>query len=268
MLNNKRKLIIGLTFSILFVIPFTQQVSATVIWEEDFEVGPFDEWYLQGYNYTDVFEPIDYFPTIENGRLQMPNSRDWSINGSVALRNSTLAYGTWSFDWYITLGENHETFEDVWLLSNLALNQTGLAHDDPYLNAYILNMVSASPHPGDAFIVLSKITSGNLVELAEWDFDGPLEGSHHVEVTRDSTNGTFRVYFDNEFLFSKTDNSHTTSERFAIASWYGDGAFDNITLDNAIIDHTTTTESGSGFDWIILLFSLSVILIFFPKRRR
>jgi hypothetical protein len=266
-LNRKNTLKIGLILCILFVIPLTQRVSATFVWTEDFEDPPFDEWYLQGYEDDGVFAPSDCLPTIENGMLQMPNTQIWG-NASVAMRNSTLAYGTWSFDWYVNIGTNHASHDVVWLISNMVFNQTGLSQDNPYLYGYAINMNTEI-----GYIDLYKMTSGVAYNLGVGgDINPPIYGSHHIDVTRTS-DGTFYIYFDSEFVYTFTDNSHTTSERFVIASWLGDSAFDNITVSDTVDITTTTTTttittSTHGFDWIILLFSLSLILIIFPKRRR
>ena len=90
-------------FSLFLLFPL-MTVSAEVVWAEDFETPPFD-WYLAGYKQVSGDPPItykhdSYIPVIENGLLQMPNTQtSWYF--SQALRNSTVAYGSWGFDFTI-----------------------------------------------------------------------------------------------------------------------------------------------------------------------
>ena len=251
------------------LLPLTQVFTAEV-WTEDFEIGPFDEWYLRGYELIDnTAYQTDVAPTITNGMLQMPliNRFDW--NASQALRNSTLAYGSWSFDLYVTPGLDHTPYCAFWPISNIALNLSGLALDDPYLNAYYV-LFGEFNADGTPHIDFWEITSGVENRFRKYDFMTPFAGSYHVEITR-ALDGNWRIYFDDIFLFSVVDNTTTTSERITISNRFGDPAFDNITLMDSFTDtHTptisTTTDGTSGFTLLFLCFSMIAFCMWRRKR--
>ena len=54
MLKNIKKLIVGLLFGVLLVIPLTR-VSAEVVWEDNFDDGDLDGWVLKTYYTTDFY---------------------------------------------------------------------------------------------------------------------------------------------------------------------------------------------------------------------
>ncbi|MCE7734707.1 MAG: hypothetical protein GPJ54_07520, partial [Candidatus Heimdallarchaeota archaeon] len=89
----------------------SSSVSGEVVWSDDFETDN-GNWEMMSYysatnRETGILESSNLLMNIENGKLQSPmltGNTHWAL----ATRNSTTAYGSWSFDWNI--GENNESF--------------------------------------------------------------------------------------------------------------------------------------------------------------
>jgi len=241
-LNDKKTALLPLLLGVLLLCPLSR-VSASVVWEEDFEVWPFDDWYLEKYEVIDniLYPSQEPPPYITNGMLQMPyGSRDEEWDAFGAIHNSTLAYGSWSFDLYVTPGLNHTPFCAFQPVTNRVLNSSGLAVDDPYYRGYYLLLGEVTPD-GTPRVEFRRILSGTDSRIYEYRLATPFNGSHHFDITRD-LNGRWRIYFDNQFLYSVVDNTITTSERVAITNVLGDPAFDNITVTD---DHMTVDTPPS-----------------------
>jgi len=193
--------------------------------------------------------------TIQNGILTAPNDRTFDF-GALTYRNSSVAYGTWAFDWVIKPGIDHCAYDIVYLLGNDSAGDydpSGETWDEYLANdyAYMLGMSSSSATGGAGTWVKPGINffrraGGGDTDamLNQYQFPNDISGTHRVEVTRDNS-GKFRIYFDDTFLFSATDNELKSSEVFFLGSSKGDSGFDNITVTNdSIIDtHPPTISS-------------------------
>jgi hypothetical protein len=237
MIIRARKIIPLLLFWIFLMISFTCG-SAADVWTEDFEDPPFDDWYLERYEVINgtAYPSQEPPPSITNGMLQMPyGSRDDEWDAFGAIRNSTLAYGSWSFDLYVTPGLNHTPFCGFHPVSNRVLNSSGLAiSDPPYYRGYYLLLGEVTPD-GTPRVEFRRLLSGTDSRIYDYRLATPFNGSHHVDITRDLS-GTWRIYIDNQFLYSVVDNAITASERVVITNVLGDPAFDNITLAETFTD--------------------------------
>ncbi len=138
--NQYQRLIVVNLLVLGILLPFlgVQGVAANLVWSEDFETPPFD-WYLSGYEQVSgdpaiTYRDDNYIPVIENGLLQMPNTQtSWYF--SQALCNSTLAYGSWDFDFTIKPDEdqiNHSSMFNVYFISNCTRD----LHDEPSFPEY------------------------------------------------------------------------------------------------------------------------------------
>ena len=265
--NNliEKKLVLALLMVIILVVPL-RQISATIIWSEDFE-GPLDDWEFRGYSYDTVFMPNDSVaPSIVNGTLQMPNIR--VLTESQFFRNSTVAYGTWSFDWHVAPGDDHSSVDGIFLvINNFPNNLTGLSNSQlaSTISGYVLILISAdrpSSQYADRSITLAKYLSYSFSILEYHQFTASITGFHHIDVTR-NLQGEFKVYYDSNLIIQYTDNTITTSEKCVIVSWMGDSAFDNITVSDSI-DIPRTTD----FPGLFTLFSIGVFIIMRRKREK
>ncbi|MHA2388090.1 MAG: hypothetical protein ACXACW_05135 [Candidatus Hodarchaeales archaeon] len=269
---------------VVLLLPLTQ-VSAGVVWEEDWETGPFDEWVFQGYFYNEVlkFQPnASSDPTAADGVFQTSSPSDvFGEYWSGAVRNSTIASGTWSFDWMNEAGVDHESYVNIFfLINNYPENLTDLPYEgDGNLTGYMLNLQSGTKGPLTAHSInIGRITGGG-VTLGTKAYSTSITGSHHIDVTR-TPEGQFNVYFDVTDsvatpIISVIDTTTTSFTQFAFGSWIGDSGIDNITVSNSIditpdttTTTTTTAKNGSGFEVTVFVLSLSLFFIITRKRRR
>ena len=263
----KNKVILFIFLGVLLSLPFTQ-VSAEVVWEEDFESGPFDDWSLQGYeSILDVFYPSNLLPSITNGLLQMPNIRT-GANWSAALRNCTIAYGTWSFDWIVEVGSDHISWDLVFFISDMPFNQSGMDRLDRETNGYILGLKSGDigiygDYNNSIFLFNLHMASYDLIGLP-YSFSEPITGSHRVVVTR-GLQGEFNVYFDSTLIITTTHTTTTTSERVVFSSWFGDSAFDNISVSSSVDPPAKQTPS---FELEVLILALFTYGYYSRRRKR
>ena len=297
-MKKKTKIFFSLIIGLL-MIQSVNRVAAETVWEEDFETPPFDEWTLQGHEEFRVdastryaYPNSDLVPEIIDGELRMPIVTETeNLSVSCAIRNSTVAYGTWSFDWEInsSTGTEHETWDNIWFISDMPVNLTGVNFDTPFCEGYVLMLQSASEgYPGvpSSCIYLWKQQYYVPVVSTLYGYDIPgtkITGAHHIDITRNLT-GEFNVWFDSIHIFTVTDKAITTSERILFRSHLGDSTFDNITVSDSVdltppepdttttttltttTTTTTTTETTDYPQMFVLVFPISVIIILRKKR--
>ena len=191
----KMLVLIGL----LLLLQFSQ-ASADIVWQEDFENPPFDDWTLGGYKVSgDLVYLTNQTPRIENGRLYTGNINYWP-NGTGAYHDSTVAYGTWSFDWIVPSElENQQNVGDhIFLISNLPIYLNGSEMTPPTLNGYVIGMAVSfeliATNPG-TFFTFGEINYGIYREMGEYTDPNPFTGVLHIDITRDN-DGWFRVYLN------------------------------------------------------------------------
>ncbi|MHA2425954.1 MAG: hypothetical protein ACXAEF_14280, partial [Candidatus Thorarchaeota archaeon] len=107
-MDSRFRYALTLSLGILFLSCLNPMyISAAQVWTEDFEVSTvneLDDWVLQGYELiSGTFYQVDHGFTIVDGELLAEDVYvPWSIYLSQvrrAIHNSSVAYGTWSFDW-------------------------------------------------------------------------------------------------------------------------------------------------------------------------
>jgi hypothetical protein len=175
--------------------------------------------------------------TIHDGILRAPNSTILETSAD-AYTNSSVAYGTWEFDWFIRVNSFDIIpfiFED--LMHNY--NRTGITEEEWITNCtgYGLFMQSF-----DEIRLLSyyHYARGLDAVLGQYQFSEALSpGVHKIKVTRNEE-GLFKIYLNSQLIITTTDNNVTTSDVFNIDSFQGDSGFDNITISDSI----PTTASG------------------------
>lgn len=217
------------------------QVSAAFVWNEDFEIlsiEDLDDWDLQGYELvSDSYYEVDHGFTIENGELITEDIYVlWPATGHGiftqirrAIHNSSVVYGTWSFDWRVSRSQH--TFDSVEIMFtdlrhnyNLTGEFTGV---DMIGYTLILDTVTNNE------MCIEKFGGTRNFILARHPFATTPSGLHHIDITRDLT-GEFHVYFDSVLVLTVTDNEITTSEKFIFASFQGNSSIDNIAISNSV----------------------------------
>ncbi|MFX1335790.1 MAG: hypothetical protein ACFFAM_15285 [Promethearchaeota archaeon] len=256
--------LIGILLEFLIISPIIQG-TAKIVWSEDFTTA--DEWKLQGFDLISVTLDCvmnqNFAPTIENGILKMPNTQDkW--NYSQAVHSSAIAYGTWSFDWLISIGSDHQAYDVVCFIANNYGPTEESGEIPKNFTGYVLVLTSdekredsLKPHA----VTLAEFieTSKYWVILNYFQFPKALEGLFHIDITRNIA-GEFNIYINSEHVFKVVDNSTTTSENFIFGSWFGDTVFDNLTVSNTVDIHPPTGANYPSLFISVVPIGLLIIL--------
>ena len=281
--NKTTRGVLIIVIGILITSPLSEGVTTSDIWSEDFldSTG----WYLNGYKANSYYyENTTYSPIIENESLQMPNNRDPTYL-SIAAHNSTVAYGTWSFDWIVKPDVNethkHSCNLDVIFITNLTQNLDGIPTSWK-TNAYAvygLGLVSDEHSRNPDYsqsMIFWKVSPYSSVKILKISSLGEkIVGTHHIDITR-TDEGTFRFYFDYDVEtnpnpeFSYTDNEITSSESFTFAGHMGDSIIDNVLVNTSVTipppDPSTTDEITQGFTFGLIF--LVINILFWLKRKQ
>ncbi len=226
---------IGLIFGLVI-----NQTSATLVWEEDFENPPFDDWSLYGYDTVGPWQSANCPPIIANGAMTTHISQG---KQAIAIHTSLVAYGTWSFDFDIP--EDQESLFSIMFIANNYgggnLNFTGktyseISYDMVCYIIYIKSGTEGGDWVNDYSITL-KIWIGNsslYLNLAEYILSSSLIGTHHMTITRNSTQGEFQINLDSERIIRVTNNIIKTSEILEFSTFYGEVSIDNLTVCDSV----------------------------------
>ncbi|MHA2191423.1 MAG: hypothetical protein ACXAAP_14450 [Candidatus Thorarchaeota archaeon] len=200
---------------------------SSVVWSDDFEDEDISDWQIFGVNHT--ADPDYLLPgsCSASGGVLRPNGPEWNYAGY----NSSVAYGTWSFDVDVQEvseeGNHHfsvafisEQFNDDWL-SFARLGEV-------YALIFYTN---ANDDSGQINLGLSSHDPITLNVLGYWA-TANLLGWRHIDITREES-GQFYVYVDGVLRIDAIDTVHTTSERFYFLSCQNTG-IDDISVSNTI----------------------------------
>ena len=181
--------------AVLFVLlllysqnPHLGTVRASDIFADDFNDGNYDGWYTQGslYNYSDRlwYENMGNL-TATNNVLEALGDPGNESKGQYqrAYINSSVAYGTWSFDLYVV-----DNGHDIWV--NLLLDNTGPPEDATQCYFFIIDSTSGACEfglwTGTYYFNLDTHGVEPTVLTDSWT---------HIDITRNST-GRFDVYLN------------------------------------------------------------------------
>lgn len=247
---KKKTSIISILIGLILASSMSRS-SATLVWEEAFENPPFDDWFLYSYN-TSLYPSgpylaDDYPPIIANGILQMQQSK---MMQACALHYSSVAYGTWSFDFHIP--EDNDSVSGILFIGNnygggnLNLSGKTYAEISSTMVAYIIYIKSGTE--GGSWLSSNSITfkiwtPTKYETIGEHKFSSYLSGFHNMTITRNSTQGEFNVNLDSNRIFQVTNNEIKTSEVLELTSFYGEISFDNLTVCDSVGTPCTTTTT-------------------------
>ena len=264
-MKNKRIFLGFCIFGLLYCsLIFPGQ--AKTIWSENFDSGTSEE--LSLFAWTVIsgdFKTNDTAkPTIVNNALKMPNTREWGT-WSAAQRNTTVAYGTWSFDYTVKAGADHTACDTIFFLMNdVPWDLDGFPiTGDPYAGfvGYILAIKTSNQsniwEDDDRQIILGQYVpvTHKYYQRVKYQFPSDIVGTHHIDITRNEK-GEFKVYFDSKQIISYTNLQTGVSEICIFGSWTGDSIFDNITVSDSV----DVSSSSSPFLELTLVIP-SVVLI-------
>jgi hypothetical protein len=224
-----------------FFIGQTYAKSSLIpVWVNNFNVN-MDDWRIWGFNQS--ADPI--VSTHGNFSIGDDTLRAYDEEWNVAQHNSTVAYGTWSFDIeLVRTPRNHclVAFASGW-------EDTPAPSQELSINpSYSYGMIFATGEYGsqNTSFVLFKRYAGNLgvSPIATYDPDddpesaGWYEGWYEIDIIR-NTRGEFDVYINGTLKMEATDTTFTTSEVFYIHAEAG------IALDNVGVDNEPTIDYDS-----------------------
>jgi hypothetical protein len=205
--------------------------NAEVVWSEDFEDGDLEGWWIAQGNFS-----------VEDGTLRSTVEESFQkvMFLSVIWHPSTVAVGTWSWDWmFDSPNDSPEIVVDFMSMTQhtFVMNSRGknygiyAGHLDE--NEFVL-YADDKWYIGEIFY--ERYMSIAATKKNKW---------HHIDVTRNE-DGLIRFYADGVLAIELTNNRYTESVAFGVMlehSWRGDGVIDNIVVSDTIdIDPSTAVE--------------------------
>jgi hypothetical protein len=199
-------------------------IPSEVVWSEDFE-GEINDWHLYAVNHTaDPDYVIEGNFSLEGGVLRATGP-EWND----ASHNSSVAYGTWSFDVDIKDPENEWHFYVAFSLKHFSERDLEEERLSPgYAVGFYI------PDTGQHEIRLVR-GSHDLMPHALWldtYYSDNIVGWHNLIVTHEPS-GFFYVYLNGILILREKNSDYTTSERFLFATPAGP-AIDNITVSDTM----------------------------------
>jgi hypothetical protein len=243
---------------------------STEVWSDDFNDGNYDGW--------TICENTDLLILDSNWSAADYCLRIDQEDRGVISCPSSIAYGTWSFDFKANESqiESDAQAEIVFISSNLDGDE--LSDWYGYWVHFSFNIAgedytfSLSLRRGD--------WSGDVTTVCWNSTRVPVAGWHQIDVTRNTT-GSFNVFHNGSLIMQGEDTEYDSSELFAILFEQGQ-MIDNIVVDNEITvttptttattppTATTTATTPPPFDWLPIGIGVSavvIILVIFLKRR-
>jgi hypothetical protein len=200
---------------------------SSVVWSDDFEDEDVSDWQIFGVNHTANPDVLLSGSCSAAGGVLRPNGPEWNYAGY----NSSVAYGTWSFDVDVqdvgVVGNHHfsvafisEQFNDDWLsFARLGEVYALIFYTNAYDDSGLISLGMGSHDPPTTNI------------LGSWSTDN-LIGWRHIDITREES-GQFYVYVDGVLRIDGIDTVHTTSERFYFLCCQNPG-LDDVSVSNTI----------------------------------
>ena len=274
-LRNMEKKIISI-FCVMILLQVSPHSAATInpIWEEDFSTD-LNDWTLLGNNMTGttLTESINSGFSIKDNTLVSGNNKI-NTNVSFAWHISSINYGTWKFDVFIGnwLSEPHDFVVDFMCTSpNGNYNFSGLTINDILTNLnvkpsgfYLWFSANVYTNKFIAFGGSNSTTADSQFKKAlitDSSNSSLYNKFHTIQVTR-ALSGEFVIYFDQNSLFTYSDNSTVISQKFGIESWAGQTKIDNIFVYDQVIPPTSSHKSNSipGYLWYFVPIALFLAL--------
>jgi hypothetical protein len=190
--------------------------SETAVWSDDFDDKKLDGWTLQG----------DF--TADEGTLKALECPACEGGMNLASHPSSIAYGTWSFDAYVSGA----------LAPRLAVMFIGdFPPDipppaDQEIHVYMLEILELDKTALNLIKLTGRGENQTPAYLASYRATRDLHGWQHVDITRE-TAGRFRVHLNRKLVMEAVDVSITTSQSFCFLAPAGK-ALDNIVVSRAI----------------------------------
>ncbi|MGY5863536.1 MAG: hypothetical protein RTV41_02970 [Candidatus Thorarchaeota archaeon] len=215
--------------------------SQTGGWSDDFNDGDIDDWTVQGWNMTT--DPPSALPGNFTADDQTLRAYDEETNK--ATHNSTVAYGTWSFDVHCVSVPNNHSY--IAFVSGPATEFGGPDWESTVSFEYGLVFVNGEFAGYNHTFILYRRNQGSVfvVPIGEYEVD-VISGWYHFDITR-NVEGSFQVFINETLQITASDTVYTTSEIFSFYTHAG-VALDNIVVVPLLPDTSTTTTSTTPID--------------------
>jgi hypothetical protein len=212
--------------------PIDHHTPSDVIFKYDFDDGNLSDWYSFA---IDDGTPYNVYPanvSVVNGAMQMG-----ADHYNIAFLNSSVAYGTWSFDVFVVDQPiDHEIVIPFIMIEYRT--------DCYMMQAYFFQIVTGDyvPYPHDAEPDQFRVQAGKARlqpstrygRIIEWfghyDTDD-IWGWKQFNITREH-NGQFYIYMNGSLVLGFKDTQHTSCNEFGFSSRIS--AFDNLVIDDNI----------------------------------
>lgn len=258
------QLIAGLAMMVLCISTCATTSNAAVVWSEDFEEGPLDDWTL--YGYTDYINETEWVKTEGNFSVADGTLKVLDDEVNIARHDSDVTVGTWSFDMYIPNDDYAAIYVEI--MSNGTYEYFGATNE-----SFVAVGYWNDPDPGNAkFIVWEWV--GDDWEIFSNIILDPLEGWHHIDVTRTS-GGYFEFHFDGVLPTQAippanfTNNDVTSSTYLQFYCQNGSGAaIDNLVVRDDIIPITPPPPPIPPYVWLAVGGTAVVIVLAIVLLRR
>ncbi|MFX1369594.1 MAG: hypothetical protein ACFFAY_13430 [Promethearchaeota archaeon] len=210
------------------VMPSTVEITPVLsaeVWSDNFDDENISDWDIYGVNITAdpwCIIPGDY--SAEGGVLRAVG-QEWNH----AAHNSSVAYGTWTFDVDVQDPVDEYHFAVAFMMK--AFNKSKVA-EFVGIEGYVLFFYTREVGQQDIRLLKGLYGEPHRFEELDRYYEDNLIGWHNIIVTRELS-GQFYVYLDGEVIIGNQDSFHTTSEVFNIYTHAGP-ALDNITVSDTI----------------------------------
>ena len=202
---------------------------AGIIWSENFDGGDISNWNFFEINWTLPLgvvnltaNPYDLF-NVSEGVLRAIGP-EWNT----AAINSTIAYGTWTFDLDMQRAAEYDHFA-VELIGE-KFNETWLPSDHT-VDGYRLSILIPDEDPDGVVRFVKGERDKPSVFLGTYSMS-VIRGWHNFIITRELT-GQFHVYMDGIHIIEALDNTTIRYEQFCFFTM-ANPAIDNITISDTI----------------------------------
>ncbi|MGY5879019.1 MAG: hypothetical protein RTV31_02155 [Candidatus Thorarchaeota archaeon] len=197
-------------------------IPAAEIWSDNFDDEDISDWQTFAVNGSTIPSYIQEGNTSADGGVMRHDGRLWTYAG----HNSSVAYGTWSFDIDIQDPINEFHFS-ILFMSEI--------YNDDWRAAETLGkcycVIFYTNEFKDHDIVLFQSDVGLKLEIDHY-IEESIIGWKNIIITRELT-GQFYIYMDGSLILKGRNTVYTTSERFYFAS-KGNPAIDNVTVSDTI----------------------------------
>lgn len=240
----------GFTMFVLCLSVFTNTVTATLVWSEDF--ADMTDWTTTAFLTWQSGPIIAGNFSVVDGKLTV---MDDDVN--YARHNSTVEVGTWSFDLYVP--DTPNGYVGVAFMSN---GSRPLDFDSRWI------AVEATTDGTDRFNLWWQRGPNNWIGEVCYTPTGSILGWHHIDVTRTS-GGQINLFFNGTFIYDTLTNDVIHSTYLECYGVNATGAaFDNIFVDDEIIitppttpPSTTPTEPTGAIPWDLVAIAGGVIVV-------